>query len=66
MRWPVSHPQLGEIGLVGQPYRTSRYVAELVRVAPMPGETHLGGLARGWAHRRTDPQTKGKPCHLIP
>ncbi|MPS80418.1 MAG: CoA transferase [Achromobacter sp.] len=38
VRWPVSHPQLGEIGLVGQPYRTSRHVAQLARVAPMPGE----------------------------
>ncbi len=38
VRWPVSHPQLGEIGLVGQPYRTSRHVAGLARVAPMPGE----------------------------
>lgn len=38
LRWPVSHPQLGEIGLVGQPYRTSRHVAQLARVAPMPGE----------------------------
>lgn len=41
VRWPVSHPQLGEIGLVGQPYRTSRYVAQLARVAPMPGENTL-------------------------
>uniref|UniRef100_UPI00403958D6 CaiB/BaiF CoA transferase family protein n=1 Tax=Variovorax sp. BK018 TaxID=3450241 RepID=UPI00403958D6 len=38
VRWAVDHPQIGEIGLVGQPYRTSLHRAELSRVAPMPGE----------------------------
>ncbi|VGO09382.1 L-carnitine dehydratase/bile acid-inducible protein F [plant metagenome] len=36
--WPVTHPQLGDIQLVGQPIRSNRHQAALRNVAPMPGE----------------------------
>lgn len=36
--WPVEHPQLGEIGLVGQPLRSDRHRASLRSIAPMPGQ----------------------------
>lgn len=35
---PVRHPQLGQIGLVGQPIRTDRHRATVRSVAPMPGQ----------------------------
>lgn len=38
MAWPVAHPKLGDIGLVGQPFRTSRHQASVRSVAPMPGQ----------------------------
>ncbi|HEY9280011.1 MAG TPA: CaiB/BaiF CoA-transferase family protein [Eoetvoesiella sp.] len=38
IRWPVTHPQLGEIGLVGQPLRTDKHKGGVRRVAPIPGE----------------------------
>lgn len=46
VRWTVSHPQLGEIGLVGQPLRTSRHTGEVRNVAPSPGE-HNDEVLRG-------------------
>lgn len=36
--WSVDHPQLGEIGLVGQPIRTDLHRATIRSVAPMPGQ----------------------------
>ncbi|MEI2415924.1 CaiB/BaiF CoA-transferase family protein [Orrella sp. JC864] len=45
--WPVRHPQLGDIQLVGQPIHSSRYSPCVRNVAPMPGEHNdeiLAGL----------------------
>ena len=36
--WPVLHPQLGDISLVGQPIHSSSYTPGVRSVAPMPGE----------------------------
>lgn len=38
IQWPVEHPQLGNISLVGQPIRSSRYQPGIRQVAPMPGD----------------------------
>ncbi|HEY9279740.1 MAG TPA: CaiB/BaiF CoA-transferase family protein [Eoetvoesiella sp.] len=49
--WPVQHPQLGDISLVGQPIHSSSYKPDVRSVAPMPGEHNdeiLGAL--GFAH----------------
>ena len=36
--WPLQHPRLGSIALVGQPLRSDRHRAELRRSAPEAGE----------------------------
>jgi len=36
--WPMAHPELGDIALVGQPMRLSRYAREAPRPAPQQGE----------------------------
>jgi len=39
MAWPMSHPELGDIALVGQPFRLSRFPRqEEARPAPQQGE----------------------------
>lgn len=38
LAWPLQHPQLGEIALVGQPLHTDRHRAGLRRRAPEAGE----------------------------
>lgn len=40
IQWPVDHPQLGKISLVGQPLRSSRYKPGIRNVAPMPGDSN--------------------------
>jgi crotonobetainyl-CoA:carnitine CoA-transferase CaiB-like acyl-CoA transferase len=37
LRWPVRVEKLGEIGLVGQPYRSNRHTAGVRSAAPMAG-----------------------------
>jgi crotonobetainyl-CoA:carnitine CoA-transferase CaiB-like acyl-CoA transferase len=36
--WPVKHPELGEISLVGQPFTLGDHKPGVRRVAPMPGQ----------------------------
>lgn len=38
IRWPVRHDTLGDIALVGQPYRSNLHTSGVRSVAPMPGE----------------------------
>ena len=39
IRWPMKHPQLGDISLVGQPMSLSRYPREVeARPAPQQGD----------------------------
>jgi formyl-CoA transferase len=38
VRWPVDHPVLGEIGLVGQPLKSSLHKGGVRSVAPTPGQ----------------------------
>lgn len=43
--WPVKHPLLGDIALVGQPYRSSAYTPSVKTVAPTPGQSNREVLA---------------------
>lgn len=54
--WPVRHPQLGDIQLVGQPIKSSRYHPTLRTVAPMPGE-HNTEILRGLGMEQSELQT---------
>jgi len=36
--WPVNHPDLGDIRLVGQPFTLGNHKPSVRRVAPMPGQ----------------------------
>lgn len=38
IRWPVTHETLGDIALVGQPYRSNLHRGGVRSVAPMPGQ----------------------------
>lgn len=53
LAWPVQHPQLGGIKLVGQPIHSSRYRPGIRQVAPMPGE-HNEEVLRGLGLKPAD------------
>lgn len=54
--WPIQHPQLGDIQLVGQPIKSSHYRPTLRSVAPMPGE-HNAEILRQLGMDQAEQQT---------
>jgi len=54
--WPIQHPQLGDIQLVGQPIKSSQYRPTLRSVAPMPGE-HNAEILRQLGMDQAEQQT---------
>lgn len=61
--WPIQHPQLGDIQLVGQPIKSSHYRPTLRSVAPMPGE-HNAEILRQLGMDQAEQQTL-KDQHVI-